>query len=471
MLKSILWASVGIMGLGFSAFADHEGVMKDCYSPEAISKVNIHRGGYSCVVGKVKSGTVSIVVHPKIDPKQPPGAAEGGRGGSGGSGFFVSSDGYVVTNNHVVDGGDPKNTEYEVYLVGEKESLKAQLIGADEEADLAVLKVDLKGKKVKHLHWADLKDTQVGDPVIAIGSPFGLNFTVTYGYISAFRGMQLDNLSSLKEDQSEAEKSDVIQTDASVNSGNSGGALINILGDVVGVNQMIFSKTGENAGIAFAISASHAKDTVQELIEKGHVVRGWLGISLSVVPEGEEKAWKLEKTNHPWVVVRKVYVGGPADEHLREGDVITAVNGQAITDPNVLKLAISKAKPGSYVVLDVVHKKGAKKDSVKVQIEDRANMPEEIKQEIAKEQAELKRRQEEEQQRQMPPGDPRGMLPPGMGGPGDEGEGGPMLPPGQGQLPPGSPFDFEQQPAPAKPKKEQSKPAQPKRKQAQPKKN
>jgi serine protease Do len=477
-------ASMCLMGLGFSALADHEAVLKDCYSRDALNKVDVHLGGFGCVVKKVKPGTVAVIVRQKEQPQAGQqaggdpmdGGSEGGMaGGASGSGFFISSDGYIVTNHHVISQGDPKNADYYVSLVGEKEPVKAIFIGSDEEADIAVLKADLKGKSIKHLHWADLRELTEGDKVIAIGSPFGLDFTVTLGYVSAFRGLRLDSDQNNPSGLVTAENSQVIQTDAAVNPGNSGGALINVMGDVVGVNQAIFSTardqgSAQNGGVAFAISAAYAKLVVNEIIQNGHVVRGWIGISMSAVPEGTEKNWNLEKTNHPYILVRKIYSGGPADgTGLRVDDVIIAVNGKEATDPNVLKLAVSNAKPGTFVTFDVIHKKGAKKESVKVEIEDREKMSEEIKQEIAREQAEMRQKMEEEQRRRRGPqggvGPGDGMMPPGMG-PGDEE--GPMMdprmmPPGgpQGQmpLPPGSPFGFEpapkqqpQAPAPQKPK-------------------
>jgi S1-C subfamily serine protease len=486
-LYGVILGSVCAMSFGLSALADHEKIASECYSADTLNKVDVHMGGFGCVVKKVKPGTVAILVRPKeqttlsgqkIGGNPMVGGEEEGDGGivggASGSGFFITNDGYVVTNHHVVAQGDPKDMEYAVALVGEKQPVPATLVGSDEEADLAVLKADLKGKKIQHLHWADLKNMTEGDKVIAIGSPFGLDFTVTLGYISAFRGLRLDSEQQGSDVNVAAENSQVIQTDTAVNPGNSGGALLNVMGDVVGVNQAIFStsrdqRSAQNGGVAFAISANYAKGVVSQIIEKGHVVRGWIGISMQPVQKGEEKLWKLEPGKHPYIKVRKIYSGEAADDSgLRVDDVILSVNGKEVTDANVLKLAVANGKVGSTVVFDVIHMKGAKKDSVKITIEDRANMSEKTKKEIAREQAELQKQMEQQRQGQ------RGM-PPGMM-PGDEE--GPMMedprmmpPPGrQGQrpLPPGNPFEdggeqfgFEQpapkKQAPAQPKKQDPK--------------
>ncbi len=207
----------------------------------------------------------------------PPGARPGGPGQhdekgrlrpvAQGSGFFISEDGYIVTNNHVVADGAAF-----VAVMKDGTELEAKLIGKDPRTDLAVLKVDGKGKKFTYVNWADDNNVRVGDWVVAVGNPFGLGGTVTAGIVSA-RGRDIGS----------GPYDDYLQVDAAVNRGNSGGPTFNLSGEVVGINTAIFSPSGGSVGIAFAIPASTAKDVVADLMKNGQVSRGYLGVQIQPV--------------------------------------------------------------------------------------------------------------------------------------------------------------------------------------------
>ena len=253
---------------------------------------------------------------------------------SQGSGFFISEDGYMVTNNHVVDGG----SKYTV-VMDDGTEYNAKLIGADERSDLAVLKVEADRK----FTYVDFSSTEprIGEWVVAVGNPFGLGGTVTAGIVSA-RGREIGA----------NRYEDFIQIDAAVNKGNSGGPAFNLNGEVIGVNTAIYSPSGGNVGIAFAIPASTVKDVVKELMDKGTVVRGWLGVQIQPVTKDIAESLGFEGTTG-------ALVSSPADDSpaqkagIKAGDVITAVDGTSVKDPRQLARIISHYSPDTDVKVSV----------------------------------------------------------------------------------------------------------------------
>lgn len=251
---------------------------------------------------------------------------------SQGSGFFISEDGYIVTNNHVVDDGA-------AFTVVMKDGTEypAKLIGKDSRTDLAVLKVDQPKKTFTYVKFADGDGARIGDWVVAVGNPFGLGGTVTAGIVSA-RGRDIGS----------GPYDDYIQIDAAVNRGNSGGPDFNLSGEVIGINTAIFSPSGGNVGIAFAIPASLAKNVVKELIEKGTVDRGWLGVQIEPVTKDIAESLGLAEASGAIVVAPQE--GSPSvAAGIEQGDVIVAVNGETVKDNRDLAKKIANFAPGTKV--------------------------------------------------------------------------------------------------------------------------
>ncbi|WP_455475681.1 Do family serine endopeptidase [Bartonella sp. B17] len=269
-----------------------------------------------------------------------------------GSGFFISSDGYIVTNNHVISDG----VKYSVVLDDGTE-LDARLVGTDQRTDLAVLKVDEK-RKFSYVDFGDDAKLRVGDWVVAIGNPFGLGGTVTAGIVSA-RGRDIGA----------GVYDDFIQIDAAVNRGNSGGPTFDLSGKVIGVNTAIFSPSGGNVGIAFAIPAETVKQVVQQLIEKGSVQRGWLGVQIQSVTEEISESIGLKEAKG--VLVTDPLKGPAKKAGIKAGDVITSVNGEKVSDVRDLAKRIGNIKPGETVTL-VIFRSG-KEETFKVKLD---TMPE-----------------------------------------------------------------------------------------------
>lgn len=257
---------------------------------------------------------------------------------SQGSGFFISEDGYLVTNNHVVDNG----SSFTVVLNDGRE-LDAKLVGKDPRTDLAVLKVDGDGK-FTYVDFADDSQIRVGDWVVAVGNPFGLGGTVTAGIVSA-RGRDIGA----------GPYDDFIQIDAAVNRGNSGGPAFNLNGKVVGINTAIFSPSGGNVGIAFAIPASTAREVVTDLMRDGAVQRGWLGVQIQ--PVTPEIADSLGLTPASGALVSEAQENSPAKAAgIVAGDVITKVNGTQVAGPKELARQIAAISPGKSVDVTVWRK-------------------------------------------------------------------------------------------------------------------
>ena len=254
---------------------------------------------------------------------------------SQGSGFFISEDGIVVTNNHVVESGK----EFTVIL-NDGSEYDAELIGKDPRTDLAVLKVN-SDQKFTYVEFDDDDKTRIGDWVVAIGNPFGLGGTVTAGIISA-RGRDIGA----------GPYDDFIQVDAAVNRGNSGGPTFNLEGEVIGVNTAIFSPSGGNVGIAFAIPAALANEVVTELLDSGSVERGWLGVQIQPVNEDIAESLGLEEAQG--ALVTEPQEDSPAIKAgLKSGDVVTAVNGETVEGPRDLARTIARINPGEDAELTV----------------------------------------------------------------------------------------------------------------------
>ncbi|BCH25996.1 serine peptidase [Mesorhizobium sp. L-8-10] len=267
---------------------------------------------------------------------------------SQGSGFFISEDGYLVTNNHVVEGG----TEFTVVTNDGKE-LDAKLIGTDPRTDLAVLKVD-DGNKHTYVDFADDAKVRVGDWVVAVGNPFGLGGTVTAGIVSA-RGRDIGA----------GPYDDFIQIDAAVNRGNSGGPAFNLNGEVVGVNTAIFSPSGGNVGIAFAIPASTVREVVGDLMRDGTVQRGWLGVHIQ--PVNKDIAESLGLKSEKGALVSQTEDDGPGKKAgIAAGDVITSVDGKEVASPRELARIIGAIQPGKSV--EVTLWRDGKSETVKVDL-------------------------------------------------------------------------------------------------------
>ncbi|MHA6645609.1 DegQ family serine endoprotease [Mesorhizobium sp. A623] len=269
-----------------------------------------------------------------------------------GSGFFISEDGYLVTNNHVVAEG----TAFTVVMSDGKE-LDAKLVGTDPRTDLAVLKVD-SDQKFTYVAFGDDSKARVGDWVVAVGNPFGLGGTVTAGIISA-RGRDIGA----------GPYDDFIQIDASVNRGNSGGPTFNLNGEVIGINTAIFSPSGGNVGIAFDIPASTAKSVVADLMKTGSVKRGWLGVEIQ--PVTADIAESLGLKSEKGALVASAQDNGPAKKAgVVAGDVITQVDGKDVDSPKELARLIAAEAPGKPVELSVW--RDGKIDTVKI---DLGNLP------------------------------------------------------------------------------------------------
>lgn len=262
--------------------------------------------------------------------------APGRRQSSLGSAVILREDGYLLTNNHVVAGADG----ILVALQDGREAM-AELIGTDPETDLAVLKIDLPDLPVATI--SEEEQLRTGDVVMAIGNPFGLGQTVTKGIISATGRSQL-GLNTYE---------DFIQTDAAINQGNSGGALINAYGRLIGINTAIFSQSGGSQGIGFAIPAPLALNVMEQIIEKGRVIRGWLGVE--VQPLTDELAESFGLIQARGIVVSGLYRNGPAwNAGLRPGDVIMTIDGEPASSGRQAMNLVARTRPGQTVELEVL---------------------------------------------------------------------------------------------------------------------
>lgn len=260
-----------------------------------------------------------------------------------GSGFIISEDGYVLTNEHVISSADQIN----VYLTDQEKPLTAKVIGADEELDLAVLKIS-SDEKLPYLQLGNDDDTLVGEWVIAIGNPYGLDHTVTAGVISAKgRPVQVED----------RQYKNLLQTDASINPGNSGGPLLNLEGEVIGINTAVNASA---QGIGFAIPANTVKSVLETLIENGKVSRPWMGVYIQTL--NDDLARRLGLQSSQGAVLSGVVAGSPADKAgLKQGDVILAINKEKIADAGDITNVIEKSKVGDKITL-LVERDGSQKN-------------------------------------------------------------------------------------------------------------
>ena len=256
-----------------------------------------------------------------------------------GSGVIISPDGYIVTNNHVVDGASDIRV-----TMSNREVLPAKLVGTDPLTDLAVIKVN--GKSLPSVPWGDSSKLRPGQTVLAFGNPYGFQFTVTRGIVSA--------LNRPNPDASDRRKpGEFIQTDAAINPGNSGGALVDARGELVGINTFLISSSGSFSGMGFAIPTQIVEPTVETLIRDGKVSHGYIGIGISDVTPDNAKFFQMN--NATGAVVTQVEPNSPgAKAGLRTGDVISKLNGQAVTDAGQLQMEVGQKRPGETLQLEVV---------------------------------------------------------------------------------------------------------------------
>ncbi len=252
-----------------------------------------------------------------------------------GAGVIVSADGHILTNNHVVADAD----EVTVTLTDKRE-YKAKVVGTDPKTDLAVVKI--KAEDLVPAKLGDSDKVRVGEWVVAVGHPFGLNYTITTGIVSA-KG---------RANRLVAEYEDFIQTDAAINPGNSGGPLVNLKGEVIGINTAIFSRSGGYMGIGFAIPSNMAKSVMESLIEHGKVVRGWLGVSIQNLDEAMAESFGFKGTKG--VLIGDVTTDSPAEKAgLKQGDIILKYDGKEMNDANQLRQAVAATSPGTKVKTEI----------------------------------------------------------------------------------------------------------------------
>ncbi|MGX9430768.1 MULTISPECIES: Do family serine endopeptidase [Bradyrhizobium] len=370
-LMASVVAGLGVAGYGLSP----QHTPSDLFASPAQAQVNNEVRkvqqpvGFADIVERVKPSVISVKVNigeklakddsnedspfPPGSPMErffrrfggqdglPPGMRGGPRGRGivtgQGSGFFISADGFAVTNNHVVDGAD----KVEV-TTDDGKTYSAKVIGTDPRTDLALVKVE----GGSNFPFAKLSDTKprIGDWVLAVGNPFGLGGTVTAGIVSA-SGRDIGN----------GPYDDFIQIDAPVNKGNSGGPAFDVSGEVMGVNTAIYSPSGGSVGIAFSIPAATVKSVVAQLKDKGTVSRGWIGVQIQPVTSDIADSLGMKKAEG--ALVAEPQANGPAAKAgIESGDVITAVNGETVKDARELARTIGGLAPGNAVKLNVLHK-------------------------------------------------------------------------------------------------------------------
>jgi serine protease Do len=276
----------------------------------------------------------------------PPGQERMGMG----SGFIISRDGYILTNNHVVDGADSV-----LVRMSDRREFDAEIIGTDPRSDLALLRIEASGLPTVKL--ADNDDLEVGEWVLAIGSPFGLDYSASQGIVSA-KGRSLPT-------ERNENYVPFIQTDVSINPGNSGGPLFNLNGEVVGVNSQIFTRSGGSIGLSFAVPASVARNVVEQLKENGRVTRGWLGVTIQDVDKNLAESFGLKRPGG--ALVAEVSPDGPAAKAgLLSGDIIVTFDGTEIPTSASLPHVVGLVTPGSVVEMEIVRNKDQLTKKVKV---------------------------------------------------------------------------------------------------------
>ena len=269
-----------------------------------------------------------------------------------GSGFIISQDGYILTNNHVVDGAD----EIQVRL-NDRQEFAAKVIGVDRRSDLALLKVEAKG--LPSVKFARSDELRVGEWVVAIGSPFGLDYSASAGIVSAIGR-------SIPTERGE-DYVPFIQTDVAINPGNSGGPLFNLKGEVVGINSQIYTRSGGSIGLSFAIPVSVALEVLDQLKDKGRVERGWLGVYIQDVDKDLAKSLGLSKPQG--ALIAQVKESSPADKAgMKAGDVVIKLNGRSIVDASDLPHTVGLIKPGTTVATSLIRNGERREVSVKIDV-------------------------------------------------------------------------------------------------------
>ncbi|HEX5125102.1 MAG TPA: trypsin-like peptidase domain-containing protein, partial [Rhodocyclaceae bacterium] len=265
-----------------------------------------------------------------------------------GSGVVVSSEGYILTNNHVVEAAD----EIQVALQDGRK-FSAHVVGKDPETDLAVLRIENAGK-LPAITFADSDSVKVGDVALAIGNPFGVGQTVTMGIVSALGRSHL-GINTFE---------NFIQTDAAINPGNSGGALVDAEGHLVGINTAIYSRSGGSLGIGFAIPASSARNVMEQIIKTGSVTRGWIGVEVQEITPDLAASFNLPKQG---ALIAGVASHSPADKaKIQPGDVLNAVDGKAIVDAQSMLETIAALPPGRLATLNLIRQGKALNVTVQV---------------------------------------------------------------------------------------------------------
>mgnify|MGYP002388660258 FL=1 len=273
---------------------------------------------------------------------------ESRRAASLGSGVIVSSQGYILTNHHVIEAAD----EIEIALADGRKT-KARVIGSDPETDLAVVRVDMEGLPAITFGYSD--NALVGDIVLAIGNPFGVGQTVTMGIISALGRTHL-GINTFE---------NFIQTDAAINPGNSGGALVDASGNLIGINTAIVSRTGGSLGIGFAITAGVAKQIMEQIIRTGGVTRGWIGVEVQDMTPELAESFKRPTTSG--ALIAGVLKGGPADRAgVKPGDIIVGVGGKEVTDSSGMLNLVAALPPGNMATITVMRNQNKKAIEIKV---------------------------------------------------------------------------------------------------------
>ena len=357
MKKSLLWIPavllVGFLLGGITYYFLGRATMPSytSFTPRVPGKILDTSRGFSEIVKAVRPSVVNISSI-KIVKRQPgafdeffdffypfpDGRSKKWKEQSLGSGVIVSEDGYIVTNYHVVEQSD----DIKVILF-DKRSFRAKIIGADPKTDISIIKIDAKGLPV--IPWGDTEKIEVGEFVLAIGNPFGLSHTVTMGIISAVG----------RADVGIADYEDFIQTDAAINPGNSGGPLVNIKGELIGINTAIFSKTGGYQGIGFAVPSNMVRLVMGQLIKGGKVTRGWIGVTIQELTP--ELAQKFGLKISDGALVSDILKGGPAHKAgIMRGDIILVFDNKKVKDVGTFRNMVAQSLVGSQIKMKLLRR-------------------------------------------------------------------------------------------------------------------
>jgi len=326
--------------------------------------------GFADIVEKVRPAVVNVAVTggseggrqlppgpfgPQGPLPGPPGRPPGPPGMSAGSGVVIDSRGYILTNNHVVEDASKITVTF-----SDGSEMQATVVGNDPKTDLAVIKVEGEGQELPAVPWGTYDKIRVGDVVLALGSPFGLKSSVSLGIVSALGRGSVGI----------TEYEDFIQTDAAINPGNSGGALVNMNGELIGINTAIFSRTGGSEGVGFAIAVSIAKDIADSLIQSGKVIRGWMGVAIQELTPALAQSFQLPEDHTGGVLISEVHEGGPsAAAGLQRGDVILHYGGRDVRDVNHLRNIVARTPVGKQ--MDIVVLRNGEETTLSIELGER----------------------------------------------------------------------------------------------------